>query len=476
MPPLVLIEIIFRIGVSVPVDSWSDPYITFEGLQPLFVLDSSKTHYETAENRLEFFRKQSFPAQKEKETLRIFCLGGSTVQGRPYSVETAFPAWLQLNLQAAQPQRRFEVINCGGVSYASYRLIPIMEELLHYSPDLFILYTGHNEFLEDRTYRSIKQTPRLLTRLHHQMTNLRAYSWLHRAISNWRAADIESASKAVLPTEVHARLDLQDGLDAYHRDDAWRQNIMNHFQRNLEVMMTIAEEAGVPVILINPTSNLKDCPPIKSELRSDLSQEEKKRFQKYWDQAERAEWSAPEEKWRWLKKAQEIDAQHAGVLYLMGKCFEIMGRLAEAKEWLLRAKEADVCPLRILGPMQKSIRDIAEQFHIPLVDVNKLVEDNTGGGIPGNEWLVDHVHPTIQGHQLIADALYDAIQEMGMISTPCGWRQNRFQFWRHQLSSLSEAYYEKGAMRLMRLQKWSRGRIPNLADGAHGENSSGRLQ
>ncbi|MBN2325961.1 MAG: tetratricopeptide repeat protein [Candidatus Omnitrophica bacterium] len=398
------------------------------------------------------------------------------MQGRPYSVETAFPAWLQLNLQAAQPQRRFEVINCGGVSYASYRLIPILEELLHYSPDLFILYTGHNEFLEDRTYSAIKQTPRFLTRIHHRMMDLRTYSWLHRSISSLRAANVESASKTMLPTEVHAKLDLHDGLDAYHRDDAWSQDIMNHFQQNLEVMISIAEEAGVPVILMNPAFNLKDCPPIKSELDPNLSDEKKKRFQTYWDQAVQIEWSASEEKLRWLKKAQEIDPQHAGVLYLMGKCFETMGRLAEAKKWLSRAKEADVCPLRILAPMLESIQRIAALHQIKLVDIKKLIEDNTDGGIPGNEWLMDHVHPTIKGHQLIADALYGAIQEMGLISTPSEWRQNRFQFWRNHLSSLSEAYYEKGAMRLNRLQKWSRGRIPDLADAVHSENSSSHLQ
>ena len=44
------------------------------------------------------------------------------------------------------------MINCGGVSYASYRLGPILDEVLGYEPDLIMLYTGHNEFLEARTY------------------------------------------------------------------------------------------------------------------------------------------------------------------------------------------------------------------------------------------------------------------------------------------------------------------------------------
>ena len=80
--------------------------------------------------------------------------------GRPYTVETAFSSWLQLFLQYADPSKKWEVVNCGGVSYASYRLVPILEEVLeNYTPDLVILYTGQNEFLEDRTYAHLKNLP-----------------------------------------------------------------------------------------------------------------------------------------------------------------------------------------------------------------------------------------------------------------------------------------------------------------------------
>ena len=49
--------------------------------------------------------------------------------------------------------RPWQVVNCGGVSYASYRLTPILEEVLTYQPDLMIVCTGHNEFLEARSSR-----------------------------------------------------------------------------------------------------------------------------------------------------------------------------------------------------------------------------------------------------------------------------------------------------------------------------------
>ena len=82
-------------------------------------------------------------------------MGGSTTYGRPYFDNVSFCGWLRAYLQAADPTRNWEVINAGGVSYASYRVAILMEELVEYDPDLFIVYSGHNEFLERRTYPQI---------------------------------------------------------------------------------------------------------------------------------------------------------------------------------------------------------------------------------------------------------------------------------------------------------------------------------
>ena len=159
LSPLVLGELLLRLCVPRRPARPDDPYVTFRRQEPLFILDGTATRYETATDRLTAFRPQSFAAEKSARTVRVFCLGGSTVQGRPYSVETSFTTWLRLNLEAAQPATDWEVINVGGISYASYRLVPILRELLTHQPDLFIVYTGHNEFLEDRTYRDVKDMP-----------------------------------------------------------------------------------------------------------------------------------------------------------------------------------------------------------------------------------------------------------------------------------------------------------------------------
>jgi len=457
LTPLVLTEVVLRVAVPAPVGDLEDPYVSFRGLRPLFVLDPTGTRYETTAERLTAFGPQSFPARKEPDAFRVFCLGGSTVQGRPYGVETSFTSWLELDLRAARPDRTWEVINCGGISYASYRLVPLLRELLAYEPDLFILYTGHNEFLEDRSYGRIKRSPALLIRLHRALLNLRAYALANQWFAGRRGS---RSPRTVLPAEVRTKLDYEEALESYRRDETWRRGIIEHFHRNVETMVRLARAAGVPLILVNPVANLKDCPPFKPEFRADLSEAELRQVMDLWQRAEEMGWADVYGKLGLLEQAVKIDDRHAGLLYQVGKCYERLGRFAEAKEWFVRAREQDVCPLRIIEPMHEVLLNVAARYHAPLVDARALIEERTDDDIPGREWLLDHVHPRIEGHQLIAEALYEAMEQMQLVRASAGWRARRDELWQRHLASLNQAYYARGAARLERLRQWSRGQIP----------------
>lgn len=454
--PLILVEAVIRLWVPPPEVSIADPYVSFSGIHPLFVRDSTGEYFETAKERLLCFRPQSFTAVKAPGTFRVFCLGGSTVQGRPYAVETSFTTWLRLSLEAARPEKKIEVINCGGISYASYRLVPIMNETIKYEPDLFIIYTGHNEFLEDRTYRWVKRIPGVLYKLHRMMLKLRTYSLAHELISKKGSNPPETQNpwKTVLPDEVDAELDYKGGLKKYHRDDVWRDGTIEHFKYNLKTMISMAQSAGIPVILVNPVSNLKDTPPFKSEFS--VTGKEKDEVTRLQEQAGMLGWNNAPGKIRLLEQAAEIDSRHAGLLYLIGKCYERTGRLAEAKKWYIKAKDEDVCPLRMPEPMHEAVLSAAADNNVPLADAEKLIEKNSPEGVPGDEWLLDHVHPSIRGHQLIADRLYEVMEDMKLVSRPEGWLAARDKLWKDNLSSLNEVYFSKGLTRLKNLHIWSR--------------------
>lgn len=456
---LAILEIALRIAGFTPSPDVQDPYISFEDNPVLFVKDDSGEYYQTAENRLAFFREQRFPVEKSPDAFRIFVLGGSTVQGRPYSVKTAFPAWLKINLEAAQPDRKFEVINCGGVSYASYRLIPIMKEILEYEPDLFILYTGHNEFLEERSYGRIKDAPPIVKNL----MKIRTVALFRKIMFAGKEDSTPENGKLTLPAEVDARLDYEDGLENFEREPELRNDIISHFESNVEEMILMSEEAGVPLILVNPVSNLKDSPPFKSAFRKSMSEQERTKVNSLWKEAEEIDWDRNAEKIALLEKALELNPKHAELFFSTGKAYERMGRFDEAKENFIQAKDADIAPLRILEPMHHVLIDLSREHDIIFVDARELFEEKSPGGIPGDEMLLDHVHPDIEGHQIIADAIFEKLIEKNFFQAPENWKEAQNRLRKRHLESLDEVYFQKGAMRHQRLKEWSRGRIPEDA-------------
>ena len=154
---LLLEGVLWLAGVEI-ITAGRDPYVGFADNLPLFVPETDADGpiwMTTAANKREWFNVQRFPREKAPGTRRVFCLGGSTTYGRPYDDTTSFSAWLRELLPSATAETRWEVINAGGISYASYRVAALMEELTPYQPDLFVVYTGHNEFLEERAPTAI---------------------------------------------------------------------------------------------------------------------------------------------------------------------------------------------------------------------------------------------------------------------------------------------------------------------------------
>ncbi len=436
-------------------DLYDDPFVGFSDVQPLFVPSDDNARYEIPKARQAFFEPDSFPAEKSPQEFRIFVLGGSTVAGRPYGSKTSFTAWLQLSLSAVDPSRDWNVVNCGGVSYASYRLIPILAELERHEPDLYVICTGQNEFLEDRTYASIKQQPRWLAWTEQRLSRLRSVTLLR---SGWQSIgnDGDEAYKPALPTEVDARLDWARGMEAYHRDDAWQADVVAHYESNLRRMAAIVHGQDVPLIFVSPVSNL-DWVPFKVEHRVDLTDAERTHFNALWDEATTWYERDTERSLELLEQAIAIDGQHAGVLFAAGQTCQGLNRLERARELLTAAKDQDVCPLRMLESMQEVFQRVAEETSTPLVDANARFAERSQGGIVGDEWLVDHVHPTLEGHQLIAQWLLEELVRQEFAVLKADWKPAIETAYQEHLEGIEEIYFVKGQYRNETVQRWARG-------------------
>ncbi|MBC8351105.1 MAG: tetratricopeptide repeat protein [Planctomycetes bacterium] len=453
--PFVLFEVTLRgLGVGEATEA-AYPAIGFEAVHPLFALNDTSDRYEIAKSRQAYFYPDSFAAEKDASEFRIFCLGGSTVQGRPYSIETSFTTWLELSLNATDSTRNWEVINCGGISYASYRLVPILEEVLAHEADAIVLYTGHNEFLEARTFQDLQSTVPL--------SRVRTFNLIRDAWSGESRLEGQGQPREILATEVDALLDYRDGLADYHRDDSNRSVVVKQYAENLSRMIDLASSESVPIVLLNPASNLKDTPPFKVEPRSQLTERDAAEFDTLCEQSRAA--SDIGEKVELLEKAVAIDGRHAGARFLLAHAYLTQNQPDEAREQFVRAKDEDVCPLRMIEPLHDALSAVASSSGTPLIDVRRDFELRVPDGIPGDNVFLDHIHPSINNHQAIAQLLLDHLVAAGFCRPLDDWKAIRDERYLEHLASLDTPYYAKGKQRLEGLIRWTQGRANKLRDG-----------
>ncbi|MDA0349856.1 MAG: tetratricopeptide repeat protein [Verrucomicrobia bacterium] len=448
----------------------NDPLVGFSTLEPLFALDPNTENYQTRRERYPYFIQERFPQKKGKDSFRIFAFGGSTVQGRPYSIQTAFPKWLQINLETAFPDKNFEVINCGGISYASYRLVPIIEECLDYEPDLFILCTGQNEFLEARTYGSIKRLAKPLgssVKVISKLATYEAMDGLYRRIKGTELRE-DSEKKPTMKREVDALLDYRRGLEAYHRDPKWHWGVVTHFQENIRRIDSISQKAGVPLVILNPPVNLKDTPPFKSEHHSNLSDSQKEAYHEWIKQANEHYESDPQKAAQYLKWAIDLDPEYALAHYSLGHCYLALRQFVRAEKSFQTALIEDVCPLRLQPNMRSFVNDFCDKNHIPHIDLQVLLKEHTSEAVIGGEILVDHVHPSIRGHQIIAEATAELLFETLLIDQKSkDWETNRAEAYKAHFETLEPLYYTHGKLRLENLLLWTKGETEGPAIEMH---------
>jgi tetratricopeptide (TPR) repeat protein len=426
----VLLEAVLTLVGVRPVLFEEDPYVGFSSTSPLFVegAGSGGAELVTAANKGTLFNRQRFPADKG-DAFRIFCVGGSTTYGRPYDDATSFCGWLRELLPAADPGRRWEVINAGGISYASYRVAILMEELAGYSPDLFVVYSGHNEFLERRTYPQIIAMPRALRGVGAVAARTRTWAALTSVLRPDPKPAAEAAAadgRSILAPEVTTILDEAVGPAAYSRDDELAAKILQHYRFNLARMVDIAGSAGADILFVTPASNLRDSRPFKSEHRDALEPEEEQRFRSLVEAGARAHREGRMEiSLEAVEAAVAIDPRHAQVAYLQGRLLAEMGRWAEARAAFERARDEDVCPLRALGPMPGIVREVASERAVPVVDFAALADRWAEHGIPGDDLFLDHVHPTIDSNRRLAVAIVEELAERGIVSLDASWGEAR---------------------------------------------------
>jgi tetratricopeptide (TPR) repeat protein len=432
---LALLEGLLALGGVQPIALTEDPLVGFSGLQPLFLEEPSESGVmRTNPAKLGHFNDQTFPLKKPAGAYRIFALGGSTTYGHPWRDPVSFSGWLRGLLPTADASHTWEVINAGGISYASYREVKLVEEIIRYQPDLILVYCGHNEFLEERTYRKIAAMPRPLRALSTLLDRTRTYSLMRRVlrkvISGFGSGGATAPeSKPSLSAEVDDVLQHTIGPETYVRDDTLRAAILDHYRLSLERMAALATSVGARVLFMTTPANERDCSPFKSEPTPGLQPEDRATLAAAWMRADSLEAIGHfTELHTLLASIVDLDPRNADLLYRTGKAALAAGRHAEAKRLLVRALEEDICPLRALPAMRDIIRDVAHSTGSEVLDITASLEAKSqsryGYRILGEPEFVDHVHLSIDEYRDIAMQIVRKLAALGVTNLKPEWKQD----------------------------------------------------
>jgi len=350
-----------------------------------------------------------FPVDKPDNTYRIFVLGASAARGEPDEA-FSFGRFLQVMLADRYPGIEFEVITAATAAINSHVVLPIAKDCARCRPDLFIVYLGNNEvtgpYGAGTVFTPLSGNLALIragialkgTRLGQLLSNLLAsVGAAQDAPAVWRGLEM------FLEKQVRA-------------DDPSLEIVYRNFKANLQDISQVAAESGAKVILCTVGSNLKDCPPFACVHRSALTETEKIRWTKAYEQG-----ATHEKNERFAEAidcflaAAEIDDRYADLQFRLGCCYWQVGEYEKARQRYLAARELDTLRFRADSRINKIIRDTAageESAGIHLVDAVGALESGSPHRTPGHELFYEHVHLNFEGSYLLAKTVLAQVEEI----------------------------------------------------------------
>jgi len=341
---------------------------------------------------------------KPADTVRIFLVGESAAQGYPQPRNLAVSSFLQAMLADAWPDKKVEVINLGTTAVASFPLVYQVRDALKFSPDLFIFYTGNNEFFGAYGTASINAAGSLPPWALRSMRAARGLAliqlvdrWVYRGADGDRTLMEEMIGRTVIPA-----------------DSPLREAAACNLASNLGTMLDDVTAAGVPALVCTTASNESGLAPLGEDDITGLDETQQRELRRLLNEAASA---ADRDDFpravTFLREAVQLAPRHARARFLLGRALARAGQPAPARESFLKARDLDTMPWRPVSLTEQAIRDTALGKGAVLCDVADIFRRESPDGATGWELLDDHVHLSLSGQALAARAMVGAMADLG---------------------------------------------------------------
>jgi tetratricopeptide (TPR) repeat protein len=395
---------------------------------PLFEVkhDGANSIYTPSRYFLPWGQHYSFLMPKPEKVYRIFSLGGSATIGGAFGYPGAFSRWLGIMLNASDQGRDYEVINCGQSGFPVSEVKYLEKQTLKASPDLLVIYAGNNEFFYHRDQRFKFRMPSIAYRAKHFLEKLRIVRLLESALES----DANSAplfKLEPLAMREHAAASFQKAV-TNNWDWENRGFVLSQFRSNLEAMVRMARKRGVKVILCTVAVNMRDYAPNGSRHGPGFAASRRTEWnglvQAGKDAYARGDFHVAAD---YFLRAEKMDPAAAEADFFLGHSLLRQGRIQEAYQYFQAAVDHDPVRNRAGSDINAIIREVGDSMNVPVADVVEEFREKCRDGVPGDDLFLDNVHPTLEGHRIIARAVLDTMIEQGWVAPLAGSERRREQ-------------------------------------------------
>jgi lysophospholipase L1-like esterase len=319
-----------------------------------------------------------FDKVKKDNAFRVFVMGGSSAAGWPYVPNASFSRQLKRRLELLYPDSNIEVINLGISAINTYTIRDFMPEVLEQSPDLILIYAGHNEY-----YGALGVGSTVSFGLPRSLVN--TYIWLKEFKTTDLLQDIISSMYSLLETPEEIKMNNPSetlmsrmiGESTIPYQSELYFSGINQFEGNFIDILQMCKGANVNVIIGNLTANTLDLKPFVSvQLETFASAEE---------------------------------------IFYLAKMKLGEGKIKEADSLFSFAMELDALRFRAPNKINRTIEILSDQLKIPFANIDSIFRANSKFNIVGYNLTVDHLHPNIEGYKLIAKAFFQKMEELNYL-------------------------------------------------------------
>lgn len=358
-----------------------------------------------------------FLKKKPENGLRLFVQGGSTAAGFPYGLGASPAGMLDLRLKQTFPNKTVEVVNTAMSAVNSYTLLDFADEIIEQQPDGILIYAGHNEFLGilgvGSTYTAANSYTANLIFL--KLKELRIFQLLQNFYNSIASSSPNSqpiqpkTQKRTLMAQVAKHKNIPINSETY-------QQGLTQFSNNLELLLGRYKEAGIPVFISTLASNLKDQKPFASH---PLSPEDKQFIQQLKQKITLPKTTFHAELKHLLNQAKKQG--NAILHYEIAKLFEQNKNYGAAKHHFQQAREHDLLRFRAPQAMNQIIKNIAIKYGATLVDYEARLAKSSSNQLIGNNFMLEHLHPNLQGYFILADSFYQSLKNSRLLPGSTHW-------------------------------------------------------